>query len=159
VVQGNKKTPPEMNLEIDTVISSLRDKIYAIPDAKIKEVVASIQNELFKKDTNLKERSNKIWSEIFLNTLDFKRKEKLLEEVSKITKSNIIDAFDYIFIDKPQKLSIQIYAGNYISSKTEMEEVYYLNSNVKVKVTSDLNAIDQMNSQPAADDNNNFRNN
>jgi secreted Zn-dependent insulinase-like peptidase len=146
-----------MNLEIDTVISSLRDKIYGIPDSKFKEVVASIQNELFKKDTNLKERSNKVWSEIFLNTLDFKRKEKLLDEVNKITKSNIIDAFDYIFIDKPQKLSIQIYAGNFISSKTEMEEVYYLNSNVKVKVTSDLNAIDQLNSINNDNENINLR--
>jgi secreted Zn-dependent insulinase-like peptidase len=135
-----------MNLEIDYVISSLRDKIYGIPDSKFKEVVSSIQNELFKKDTNLKERSKKVWSEIQLNTLDFKRKDKLLEEVTKITKSNIIDAFDYIFIDKPQKLSIQIYAGNFSKMKSEMEEVYYLNSNVKVKVTSDINAIDDLNS-------------
>ena len=66
-----------MNLEIDYVISSLRDKIYGIPDSKFKEVVSSIQNELFKKDTNLKERSKKVWSEIQLNTLDFKRKDKL----------------------------------------------------------------------------------
>ena len=134
-----------MNLEIDTVISSLRDKIYGIPDSKFKEVVASIQNELYKKDTNLRERSNKVWSEIYLNSLDFKRKQKLLDEVARLTKANIIDAFDHIFIDKPQKLSIQIYAGNFIASKSEMEEVYYLNSNIRVKVTSDINSINKLN--------------
>jgi insulysin len=145
IVQGNKKTPAEMNLEIDKILYRLREKITSLPDNKFKEVINSIKNELFKKDTNLRERSRRIWMEIFQNSLDFTRKDKLIENISKITKSDILETFDDIFIDKPQKLSIQLYApGEKIEE--ESEEVYYLNANLHYKVTGNVNILDSLKS-------------
>lgn len=133
-----------MNLEIDKVLSNLRDKISSIRDDKFKEVKTSIINELHKRDTNLKERSKRIWLEVFQNSLDFNRKERLLEEVNKISKKDILDAFDLIFIDRPQKLSIQIYSGNSKVKRDGRNEVYFLNSNWMVNVTSDVNILNYL---------------
>ena len=94
------------------------------------------------KDANLKERTSKIWNEIFLNSLDFNRKDKLTNEIVKINRKDILEAYDTIFIDKPQKLSIQIYSGDSKLPKNT-EELYYLNSNIIVTITSDVNVLNQ----------------
>jgi insulysin len=140
IVQGNKKTPSEMNLEIDNILWRLRDKIISLTEPKFKEVVFSIKSELKKREMNMKERTNRIWTEINLNTLDFSRREKLSQEISKISKNDLIEFFDNIFIDNPQKLSIQIYPSNQVI-ENKSEEIYYLNSNIKYKVTSDVNVL------------------
>jgi secreted Zn-dependent insulinase-like peptidase len=132
-----------MNLEIDNVLWRLREKIISIPDKKFIEILNSIKNELMKKDTNLKERVKKVWSEVENNSLDFRRKESLLEEIDLINKSDILKGFDEIFIDDPKKMSIQIYASNlYINQ--ENEEVYYLNANLNYHVTSDFSVLDNL---------------
>lgn len=143
LVQGNKKNPVEMNLEIDQVLWRLRDKIISIPDKKFIEILNSIKTELMKKDTNLKERVKKVWSEIENNTLDFKRKEYLLQEIDLITKSDILKAFDEIFIDDPKKMSIQIYASNLFFNK-DNQEVYYLNANLNYHVTQNVAVLDSL---------------
>jgi secreted Zn-dependent insulinase-like peptidase len=140
IVQGNKKTPADMNLEIDNILWRLRDKVISLTEPKFKEVVFSIKSELKKKEMNMKERTNRIWAEIQLNTLDFSRREKLMQEISKITKNDLVEFFDNIFIDNPQKLSIQIYPKSQVM-ENKSEEIYYLNSNIKYKVTSDLNVL------------------
>lgn len=129
-----------MNLEIDKVISSLREKITALSQDKLNEIKTSISNELHSKDTNLKYRTTKVWNEIVMNSLDFDRKDKLLEEIVVISKKDLIDSYDNIFIDKPKKLSIQIYSGN-SQLDNSTEELYYLNSNIVVKVSSDVNIL------------------
>ena len=131
-----------MNLEVDKVIATLRDKIMSISEDKLQEIKTSLKNELHSKDTNLKERTSKIWSEIVINSFDFNRREKLSQEILKITKNDLLESYDNIFIDKPQKLSIQIYSGDSVLDNST-EELYYLNSNIVVKVTSDLNVLDQ----------------
>jgi secreted Zn-dependent insulinase-like peptidase len=144
VVQGNKKNPSAMNFEIDNILARLRDKIIALPENKFKEIITSIKNELAKRDTNLKERTKKIWQEILYNSLDFNRKDKLLIEVQKINKKDILDTFDSIFIDKPEKLSIQIYSGKSENLNSEGEEIYYLNANLKYTVTSDIKILNNI---------------
>lgn len=144
VVQGNKKDPSSLNFEIDNILASLRDKINSLPENKLNEIITSIENELHKKDTNLKERTKKVWNEIVQNTLDFDRKEQLLKYLTKITKKDILDFFDNIFIDRPHKLSIQIYSGESKSLNSEGEEIYYLNANLKYMITSDLKILNDI---------------
>jgi secreted Zn-dependent insulinase-like peptidase len=152
IVQGSKKNPSEMNLEIDNIIWRLRDKIITLPRDKLQEVIGSIKNEILKKDTNLKERSKRLWMEIYQNTIDFSRKDKLLIEIDKLVKSDIIEAFDSIFIDRPQKLSIQLYSPSSNILKLEKEEAYYLNANIKYNVTSDVKILDNMQDTATTDD-------
>ena len=141
VVEGNTKNPAEMNLQIDNVLWRLRDKIINVPEKKFIDILNSIKSEISKKDTNLKERVKKVWAEIDYNTLDFKRKEKLLGEIDQINKSEILKAFDDIFIDDPKKISIQIYSSN-LYFNIRNEEVYYLNANLNYCVTSDVKILD-----------------
>jgi secreted Zn-dependent insulinase-like peptidase len=143
IVQGGKENPANMNLEIDKVLSNLRDKIVALSEEKFNEIKTSLKNELQSKDTNLKERTQRIWNEIYLNTLDFRRKENLIQIIPEVSMNDILVAYDNIFVEKPRKISIQIYAGNSDSSVVEnpKDEIYYLNSNIVVKVKTDLNNI------------------
>jgi secreted Zn-dependent insulinase-like peptidase len=140
VVQGNKADPAVMNLEIDKVLSNLRDKISSLSEEKFNEIKTSLKNELQGKDTNLKERTQRIWNEIYLNTLDFRRKDNLIRAIPEIEKSDILSAYDNIFIEKPRKLSIQIYAGTTENLQLN-DENYYLNSNIVVKVKNNITNI------------------
>jgi secreted Zn-dependent insulinase-like peptidase len=145
IVQGNKEDPSMMNLEIDKVINKLSEKVNSLEEGKLKEMINSIKSELQKRDTNLKERTFRVWNEVLHNSQDFNRKENLEKEISKITKKDIVDTFNSVFIDEPQKLSIQIYSGN--SEITEREELYYLNSNIKYYVTSNINVLNDLQEQ------------
>lgn len=104
----------------------------------------SIRNELLAKDTNLKERSDRIWKEISENSYEFNRRELLLKELDSIKKEEVLNIFDEIFINNPKKISIQIFPGSAKLKINDITEDYYLNKNLKTLITTDLNTFYSM---------------
>ena len=74
----------------------------------VEEYKKSINMMLFKPEDNLKERSSLYWNEIHENSFFFDRKFKLSEQLKNITVYDIKKAYRDIFINNPQKLSIQV---------------------------------------------------
>ena len=97
-----------MNAYIETVLLKGKDKITATIEMDLDGYKNTLITQINKKDENLMGRTNRLWKEIVLNSLDFDRKAKLLEAIEKITLSDINDLFKDVFIKNPKFLSIQV---------------------------------------------------
>ncbi len=108
LVQGSQKTPDRIDDEIDTVINLVRDEIKDQKEEKLSSYKETLLQTIKRPDTNLSERSDKVWEEIKQNTLDFTYREKLIDNLNKIKKSDLLAFFDKSFILDPRKISIQV---------------------------------------------------
>lgn len=138
-VSGSKVDPQKFNLEIDKVIINLGSKLDDLSNVKFKEVKGVIRSEIKRKNVSLLQKSEEVWNEIYENTKDFRRNAQLLSELDSITIQEIKSFYNLVFISEPKKLSIQLFAANSEYSPTyDKVEYYYLNSNLSVDVTEDL---------------------
>ena len=136
--------PNGLDKEIDNVIILVKDKIDNLTEDKLDELKKSIKNELLKKDTNLSERTERVWGEILDNSLEFERKAKLLTAIDGISKKDLINLFQKTFFDNPNKLSLQIYAGGEIDMKSlEIAEKYGLNERFKTMKTPNIKVLSE----------------
>ncbi len=121
-----------------------RNIIVNLKQYQFNSFLSSIRNELLAKDNNLKERSDRIWTEISGNTFEFNRRDLLIKELDSIKKEEVLNIFDEIFVNSPKKISIQIFPGNSKFKISDINEDYYLNKNVKTLVTTDLNTFNSL---------------
>lgn len=136
--------PNGMDKEIDKVILLVKTALDELQDDKLKTFKKTIKGQLLKRDINISERTQKVWNEIIENTLDFDRVNKLIHEIDNITKQDLVSFFQKTFIDSPNKLSIQIYAGKEIQTNATVSiQKYGLNDKINTTVTTDLNVLRQ----------------
>ena len=121
-----------------------RNIIVNLKQYQFNSFLSSIRNELLAKDNNLKERSDRIWTEISGNTFEFNRRDLLIKELDSIKKEEVLNIFDEILVNSPKKISIQIFPGNSKLKISDINEDYYLNKNVKTLVTTDLNTFNSL---------------
>ena len=97
-----------------------------------------IRGELKLEDANLSERSSRVWNEIYENIHEFYYKEKLLDELDKITQRDLIEFVKLIFLSQPKKLSVQLFGNQKdltLNTVNIFDENYgILNNKLKVLV-------------------------
>lgn len=142
LVQGNKFSPNEINIELDKVIWKLKEKIEMLNIDQFNQLKTNIMQLLKKREISLNEQADKIWKEIVNESYVFNRKKKLSEGMDKVTLNGLIAEFDRVFITQPEKISVQLYSKSH-SLTNNTEEVYYLNIEKKSRVTSDLNILNK----------------
>jgi len=108
LVQGSKESPEKLDEDIDSVITLVRDEVKNLTEEKLKEFKRTIEESINKKDSNLSDRTDKIWEEIKQNTLDFTYLNRLKGVLDSINKSDLIELYDSVFISNPHKLSVQV---------------------------------------------------
>lgn len=64
-----------------------------------------------------------------------------MKEVDSITKDDVLNVFDDVFIQNPKKISVQIFPSGAKLKIDDINEDYTLNKNVKSLVTTDLNTF------------------
>lgn len=107
LVQGSKERPNLMDVDIDNVISIIKTNIYNLTEVTLNEYKEIVKEELNKNDANLKERSNKMWNEIYEGSYDFERNKALLRDIDGINKDDLIEQFKRVFT-QDRKISIRI---------------------------------------------------
>lgn len=118
----------------------LKLKVFDIKENSLNEYKQSIKNKILKADDNLFERFSKLWNEIKMNTYEFDRKTKLLDELKNISVDDLKINFDDIFYKSPHKLSLQMYSGKYsIPPELFKMQSYKLNKDLTTKVTKNIN--------------------
>lgn len=146
LVQGSKKQPLEIDHAINEVILLAKDKLENCETNGFLKAKEIIKNTLNKLDDNLKQRSQKIWKEIYLNRLDFERRNKMLKILDEIEFRQVYNLFMNVFIEDPHRLSIHNYAPNYKNIekvlKTNLTMIDYdLNKQKKISLTDDLDSF------------------
>lgn len=141
-MQGTKKTPLEVEKAINSVLILAEDKLKKCEAEGFTEAKASIKEILLKKDDNLKERSLRLWKEIYYNTFEFDRYQKLLQHIDKIKFEEIFQLFKSVFYENPSRITIHQYASGYdkslISKSINTHIDYDLNKSKKILITNDL---------------------
>ena len=142
IVQGTKKTPLEVEKAINSVLLLAEEKLRKCEAAGFDEAKASIKEILLKKDDNLKERSLRLWKEIYYNTFEFDRYQKLLAHVDKIKFDEVFQLFKSVFFENPSRITIHQYASAYdksvIAKSNDSHIDYDLNKSKKILLLSDL---------------------
>lgn len=148
-ISSTKYTPQKLNLEIDKVLALVKAKIEDLSKFKLSELKEVLRFELNKRDNNLKQKSDFIWKQIYELSPDFEVNETVRHELKGITIKEVKDFFENVFIIKPRKLSIHVYSKIFkkvMEDKDSKLMYYYLNSNINLVYTSDLNILDKINS-------------
>jgi secreted Zn-dependent insulinase-like peptidase len=141
-VQGSKLPANQVNFEVDKVISKLKQKIETeFNEDKLESFKEILKEEIQKPSTNLKDRSDLAWKEIILDSLDFKRQEKSLQEVDLITLEEIKSQFEKVFFIEPKKLSMQLFSqkNKNITIMDVKTEKYSLNDTIDCDIFYNLN--------------------
>jgi len=71
-------------------------------------IKSNYKQKLLKRDTNLKESSDYIWNEIFLNTKVFNRKELLIKELENVSLEDVKGSYKTMFLDDRKLLSVHV---------------------------------------------------
>lgn len=146
IIESHNNLPPSrLNNELDKILDKLMERIENLDLKKLDKFREYIRGELKLEDANLNERSSRAWNEIYENTHEFYYKERLLDELDKITQRDLMEFAKLNFISQPKKLSVQLY-GNQKELITNtlniLEESYgMLNNKLKVMVKIDQNFL------------------
>ena len=115
----------------------IQQKIDDITSNEFTMIISILKKELKTRESNLKERSMSAWDEIYMNNLNFERKEQIINAIDNLTIEDIANWFNYLFISNVKKISLQLYTQkNYENEKEKFrdEEEYLLNKTIKSKI-------------------------
>lgn len=128
-----RKSPHLVNKEIDDVFQKVLDKLRTLEDEKLDFYKTELTKEIKNPDSGLKQRSNRVWFEVYEDTMDFQIKESMLNEIDHITLPDMIEFFKCTFIGQPKKLSIQINQSSNTNEITNITDESYgiLNNELK----------------------------
>jgi secreted Zn-dependent insulinase-like peptidase len=101
----------------------------------------NVKSQLTKPDENLRARFNRVFEEISSGTLEFDRRQKLINAIDTISPDEIKSAFNRIFFENPQKLSFQLFNNNSTIITNSTTEDYSLNNKTKSKVILQINPL------------------
>ncbi|CAJ0561255.1 unnamed protein product, partial [Mesorhabditis spiculigera] len=92
-VQGPKE-PDFVEERIEDYLEVARKMIVDMPDTEFKDHVDALANKRLEKPKNLKQRYNKLWSEIAHREFHFNRAEDEVALLREVTKEELIAFFD-----------------------------------------------------------------
>jgi secreted Zn-dependent insulinase-like peptidase len=122
-----------LNNELDKVLSKLFVKLDKLEDEKFEDYKEALNKKLTKPFSNLKEKSDAAWREIYEDSLDFEIRKSLIRQLPKLKSKDLLEFFGRNFVGQPKKLSIRIF--NKGEAETDNEENYgYLNSKLKTSI-------------------------
>lgn len=143
LVQGSTKQPIEVDYKIEDLIDKMREIIIKKlndKDFNFINILKHCFNKSFPKHKDLNSRTNFLWNQIYNNTNRFNIKNninKLIEEFktkkdeSEISRYNILEFYDNIFIKKLSKLSVQLFSLEvaYLDKKvSNISKISYINN-------------------------------
>jgi len=96
LVQGQKKTPDEVEIEIENALQTIEKSIYALEDnpKEFQQWKDSTESYLIKSDQNLTTETERSWQQIWQGTKCFRKKEMSLKALEMLTFNDIKHAWD-----------------------------------------------------------------
>jgi secreted Zn-dependent insulinase-like peptidase len=132
----SSKSPNYLNSELDKVLSKLYEKIDKLDSEKFDTYKEALNKKLTAAYSNLKQKSDSAWREVYEDTLEFEMKKSYIQQLPNLKVKELQDFFAKNFVGQPKKLSIRIYnEASEMDPILDREESYgYLNSKLKSSV-------------------------
>lgn len=135
-----------IDLQLDKILSFVKLKLEDLTLTKFNDYKNSYRLELLKKDNSLIERSEKVWSDIMNNSIQFDTEKDIRNLLKSLKLIDLKKFFDEKFIEKPSKISLYLYNQHVIEKIRNKNTYYYLNSKIQVVTTQDIHFFDKENS-------------
>lgn len=110
VVITGRSYPNIMDLSSEDLLSRFHSQISNMTSDEFESIISSNKAVIKEGENKLDERANLVWNEIINGFFDFNNKRQKLKMLKKLKKKELLDNFEELFIQNPNKLSIQIFS-------------------------------------------------
>lgn len=98
----------EVDLESEKLIFHYKKLIENISKSEFDELIKNLKMTFSDKDNNLISKTDYLWREIQNNKFEFDLRKLLKLEIEKITKQELIDFYNEVFVKNPSKISFRV---------------------------------------------------
>jgi len=123
LVQSAKMCPEKIHQKINEFLEEeWNNKIKNMSDEDFKTHVEGVIIQLKQPHMSLMEEATDFWKEIVTNEYLFNRKEKLIAELEKLQKAEVISYFKSMFFDSPKRLNYELVAVLHLKENDELKK-------------------------------------
>ncbi|CAD8204068.1 unnamed protein product [Paramecium octaurelia] len=134
LVQGNKELPMKVNQLIEKFILKFDVYLKRLKKKQFEHLRHSAIIELREKPQTLSEEADRLWGYISSGDYSFEEREVTIERMKSITKEQVIEFYENIFIHNRSKISLQLYGEGMVSQtlglKNNQEFDAYIQANI-----------------------------
>jgi secreted Zn-dependent insulinase-like peptidase len=106
-VQSPSHDAPSISGLIEQFLAGFPNQLAALTDAQFLQVRNGLVAQILQRDNKLSTRTNRYWNEIDLRQLEFDSRQQLAGAIGALSKQDILDYMQTLFIDEQRALIIQ----------------------------------------------------
>lgn len=118
--------------ELNNVFEKIKKRVNFIDNKRLAFIKNKLHLTLSLKESSLRDRTERVWTEIYDGIYDFSFKEKCLEFLEKVTTEDLVDFYNLIFERSKNRLSIIYQDFNENAIKTKMDTLNTDNNEEKI---------------------------
>ncbi len=118
-IQSPVLGPEGLGKRVDEFLLKERKAIAALSDKELDEYKDGIIGSLLKKDTNLGERSSRLWGDILDTEHDFTLRQQLADTIRKVSAQELLQTYDAVLMDDHAKPMVITSTGKAHTAKEE----------------------------------------
>lgn len=128
IVQGAKKAPDEIDTRIEAVLGDFAHSLRNLSSSEFKSWKASLRSTINKKDENMAQEADRLWSQIVSDELCFNRKQMALDYLDSFEAPLEVAAeFDRMRA-KPRKVSVRLFGAQTPVNQTQNVKLAAINT-------------------------------
>lgn len=111
IVQSSLKSPDYLIARINDFLLWSRDSFFStLSDEQIEKSKHALINNLKQKDLSMSEEAHRYWTEIVEGYYEFDYKEKKIEALEKVNKTDLINFFNKLIFTNPKRMHVKLYS-------------------------------------------------
>jgi len=150
IVQGAKKAPDEIDTRIEAVLGNFAKSLHNMSSSEFQSWKASLRSTINKKDENMAQEADRLWSQIASDELCFNRKQMALDFLDSFQNPLEVAAEFERMREQPRKISIRLFGAQTLVNQTQSGSIAAHNGSSLAAVRDKLVVYDDGNSEKLA---------
>ena len=121
LIQSNIKCPQYLSSRVLVFLEDMKERINQLTDEEFQKHVESIRVKILHKDLSIRQEGSRYWSEITTHRYIFDRKEKDLEQLQLVKKSDVISLFEQIFFNNRKSFETHVISLNHLEENNKLK--------------------------------------
>ncbi len=142
--ESTKYAPNDLTTSFEKGIRNAQKYISSCKGVKFNNAKKALKARLIDIDSNLYDRSARVWSEIDGSTFEFYRVaelSKMLDNEEEINSQSVIAFYDTVFINNPLRLTLNNYGNSDLTLSNNKVEKYSLNKDFETYYSTDQKVL------------------
>ncbi|CAD8092428.1 unnamed protein product [Paramecium primaurelia] len=134
LVQGNKELPMKVNQLIEEFLVQFDEYLKTMNKKQFEHLRHSAIVELRQKPQTLSEEADRLWGYISSDDYSFEERQVTIENLKQISKEQIIEFYENVFINNRSKISLQLYGEGMVSQTLSLKNNEEFDSYIKANI-------------------------